>query len=73
LRSLFASHWTGKKLRLVGVELTGFTPAPGQMDLLDAGRGEKRERLARAADRLRDRYGFGKIRLGSSLESGEED
>lgn len=73
LRSLFAAHWTGKKVRLVGVELAGFTSAPGQMDLLDAGRDEKRERLARAADRLRDRYGFGKIRLGSSLESGEED
>ena len=50
LRSLFDANWTGKELRLVGVALTGFTPAPGQMDLLDAGRGEKRERLARAAD-----------------------
>jgi DNA polymerase-4 len=73
LRSLFDAHWTGKELRLVGVALTGFTHAPGQMDLLDAGCGEKRERLARAADRLRDRYGFGKIQLGSSLEGGETD
>jgi DNA polymerase-4 len=73
LRALFAAHWTGKPLRLVGVALTGFTHGPGQMGLLDAGRSEKRERLARAADRLRDRYGFGKIRLGSSLDGDEED
>jgi hypothetical protein len=43
------------------------------MGLLEAGREEKRERLARAADRLRDRFGFGKIQLGSSLEGGETD
>ncbi len=73
LRSLFEAHWTGKPLRLVGVALTGFSGAPGQIGLLDAGLSEKRERLVRAADRLRDRYGFGKIRLGSSLEGAEED
>jgi DNA polymerase-4 len=73
LRALFAAHWTGKDLRLVGVALTGFTHAPRQLGLLDPGREEKRERFARAADRLRDRYGFDKIQLGSSLESAEED
>jgi DNA polymerase-4 len=73
LRSLFDANWTGKELRLVGVALTGFTHAPEQLGLLDAGREEKRERLARAADRLRDRYGFGKIQLGSSLEGAEDD
>lgn len=72
LRALFDAHWTGKPLRLVGVALGGFTGAPRQPDLLDPARDEKRERLARAADRLRDRYGFGKIRLGGSLP-GDED
>jgi DNA polymerase-4 len=72
LRSLFEAHWTGKPLRLVGVALTGFSHEPGQMGLLDADRSEKRERLARATDRLRDRYGFGKVQLGSSLEGDEE-
>lgn len=73
LRALFETHWTGKKLRLVGVALAGFTHAPGQMDLLDAGRREKLERLARAADQLRDRYGFRKVLLGSSLEGAEKE
>ena len=73
LRSLFEANWTGKELRLVGVALTGFSHAPEQLGLLDAGRDEKRARLARAADRLRDRYGFGKIQLGSSLEGADTD
>jgi DNA polymerase-4 len=73
LRALFEAHWTTAKLRLLGVELSGFTHAPGQMGLLDAGRSERLERLARAADRLKDRYGFKKIVLGSSLERGDED
>jgi DNA polymerase IV len=73
IRSLFEANWTGKDLRLVGVELSGFTHGSGQMSLLNSGRGERLERLTRAADRVRDRYGFGKLVLGSSLESGEED
>jgi DNA polymerase-4 len=73
LRSLFAANWTGKKLRLVGVALSGFSHGSAQISLLDAGRREKLERLARAADRLRDRHGFGKLVLGSSLEGVEED
>ncbi|HVB33079.1 MAG TPA: DNA polymerase IV [Patescibacteria group bacterium] len=73
LRSLFAANWTGEKLRLVGVALSGFTQGSGQMDLLESGRGERLERLTRAADRLRDRYGSGKVVLGSSLESGDEE
>jgi hypothetical protein len=46
--------------------------ATGQ-DLLNAGEREKLERLARATDRLRDRFGFSKLQLGGSLRSGEED
>lgn len=73
LRSLFITNWTGKKLRLIGVALSGFGPGSSQMELLDAGRRERLERLARAADRLRDRYGFGKVMLGSSVGSADED
>ncbi|MFY9528983.1 MAG: DNA polymerase IV [Candidatus Acidiferrales bacterium] len=67
-KSLFSSAWDGAAmLRLVGVALSSFTSASGQLDLIDAGRREKLERLARAADRLRDRFGFSKIQLGGSL------
>jgi DNA polymerase-4 len=72
IRALFACSWEGKKLRLVGVELSSFSSSSGQLELLDAGRREKLERLARAADRLRDRFGFSKIQLGGSLPIRED-
>ena len=41
-----------------------FSAGSEQLDLLDPGRREKLERLARATDRLRDRFGFSKVQLG---------
>lgn len=71
VRELFHGTWNGSaKLRLVGVALSSFlaaSSATGQLELLDDGRREKLERLAQAADRLRDRFGFSKIQLGGSL------
>jgi len=71
VRELFHGAWNASaKLRLVGVALSSFhaaSSATGQLELLDAGRREKLERLAQAADRLRDRFGFSKIQLGGSL------
>ncbi|HEV2618169.1 MAG TPA: DNA polymerase IV [Candidatus Acidoferrales bacterium] len=71
VRELFHGAWrSSAKLRLVGVALSSFhaaSSATGQLELLDAGRREKLERLAQAADRLRDRFGFSKIQLGGSL------
>jgi len=65
---LFSRSWNGKAmLRLVGVALSSFSTGPGQLDLLDPGRLEKLERLARTADRLRDKFGFSKLQLGGSL------
>ena len=75
IKSLFAQAWDKRKmLRLVGVELSSFSSAAtgGQLDLLDAGRREKLERLARATDRLRDRFGFSKVQLGGSLFKSDE-
>lgn len=72
IRTLFACSWEGKQLRLVGVGLSSFSSSSGQLELLDAGRREKLERLARAADRLRDRFGFSKIQLGGSLPTRED-
>ena len=70
---LFSHSWSGKAmLRLVGVALTNFSAASGQLDLLDPGRRDKLERLARATDRLRDRFGFSKLQLGGSLPGRSE-
>lgn len=76
VREILNSFWNGEaKLRLVGVALTSFladSAATGQVQL-DGARREKLERLARTADRLRDRFGFSKIQLGGSLGSHSEE
>jgi DNA polymerase IV len=68
VRGLFDRNWDGKAmLRLVGVALSSFSGAPGQIDLLEHERRAKLERLARATDRLRDKFGFSKVQFGGSL------
>jgi len=70
IRELFARAWDGSTmLRLVGVDLSSFSAGSGQLELLDPGRREKLERLARATDKLRDRFGFSKVQLGGSLSA----
>jgi DNA polymerase IV len=72
IRGLFSRSWNGSSmLRLVGVALSSFSAGSGQLDLLEPGRREKLERLARATDRLRDRFGFSKVQLGGSLANRE--
>jgi len=74
LRQLFEQHWDRqRKIRLLGVELASLSCGAKQLDLLDVGRREKLERLARAADRLRDRFGFDKVQFGGSLETPQDD
>ena len=66
--SLFREHRNAKrKVRLIGVALSGLTHQNEQLDLLDPGRRAKLDKLTRAADSLRDRFGFGKIQFGGSL------
>jgi DNA polymerase IV len=73
VRDLFTHSWSGKAvLRLLGVALTGFSAGSGQLDLLDPGRRDKLERLARTTDRLRDKFGFSKLQLGGSLANRPE-
>ncbi len=68
MKKLFERHCDrSRKVRLVGVALSSFTHGGEQLDLLDAGRCEKLERLARATDALRDRFGFSKIQFGGSM------
>jgi DNA polymerase-4 len=70
--SLFREHRNPKrKVRLIGVALSGLTHGNEQLDLLDPGRRAKLDKLTRAADSLRDRFGFGKIQFGGSLRKDE--
>src|SRR3989440_6232553 len=66
---LFREHRKAqRKIRLLGVSVSGFTHGANQLDLLDAERRGKLEKLARATDRLRDRFGFGSVQFGGSLK-----
>ncbi|HEX5423411.1 MAG TPA: DNA polymerase IV [Candidatus Acidoferrales bacterium] len=68
VRNLFNRNWDGESmLRLVGVALSSFSGSTLQIDLLDPERRAKLERLARATDRLRDKFGFSKVQFGGSL------
>ena len=68
--ALFAEHRDMKrKIRLLGVSLSGLTHGSEQLELLDAERRERLEKLTRAADKLRDRFGFGKVQFGGSLRA----
>ena len=60
-----------RKIRLLGVSLSGLTHGNEQLDLLEAERRAKLEKLTSAADRLRDRFGFGKVQFGGSLQHDE--
>jgi DNA polymerase-4 len=66
--SLFREHRNPKrKVRLIGVALSGLTHGKAQLDLLDPQRLAKLEKLSKAADALRDRFGFAKVQFGGSL------
>jgi DNA polymerase-4 len=71
-QELFRTHRDVKrKVRLLGVSLSGLTHGGEQLDLLDAERRAKLEKLTSATDRLRDRFGFGKVQFGGSLRRDE--
>lgn len=73
-RELFRKHRDPKrKVRLLGVSLSGFTHGNAQLDLLEKERREKLAKLTKAADLLRDRFGFGKVQFGGSLFTDEHD
>jgi DNA polymerase-4 len=73
-QNLFYTHRNNaRKIRLLGVGLSGLTHGSGQLDLLAAERRAKLERLTRATDGLRDRFGFGSVQFGGSLHSGDSE
>jgi len=74
VRRLFDRHWDrSRKVRLLGVALSSFTHGGEQLDLLDAQRREKMEKLAQATDALRDRFGFSKIQFGGSVTKARKE
>lgn len=56
-----------RRVRLLGVSLSGFTHGGEQLDLLHAEQREKLQKLTLATDQLRNRFGFEKVQFGGSL------
>ncbi|HLZ93469.1 MAG TPA: DNA polymerase IV [Candidatus Acidoferrum sp.] len=69
-QSLFREHRNlRRKIRLLGVSLSNLSQGTAQLTLLSPERREKLEKLTRATDRLRDRFGFASVQFGGSLRS----
>src|SRR6266436_3279585 len=62
-----------RKIRPLGGSPSGFTHGAEQLDLLGPDRRAKPEKLTRAADGLRDRFGFGSVQFGGSLRADAEE
>jgi DNA polymerase IV len=56
-----------RKVRLLGVALSGLTHGAEQLDLLEAERRERLAKLTKATDGLRDKFGFTSVQFGGSL------
>jgi DNA polymerase-4 len=73
-QNLFREHRNhSRTIRLLGVSLSGLTHGAEQLDLLSAERRAKLEKLTRATDHLRDRFGFGSVQFGGSLRSEDSE
>ena len=70
---LFRHHRDPKrKVRLLGVALSSLSHGGQQLDLLQADRREKLEKLTKAADHLRDKFGFTSVQFGASLRRDDD-
>jgi hypothetical protein len=49
------------------VALSGLSHGGEQLDLLEADRRERLDKLTKATDSLRDKFGFGSVQFGGSL------
>ena len=74
IQSLFHEHRNLKRrVRLLGVALGSFSQGNDQLDLLEAEKRAKLEKLAKTADGLRDRFGFDSVQFGGSIRHEERN
>jgi DNA polymerase-4 len=64
--SLFEHHWNKRAVRLIGVAARQLSPAARQLDLFEQ-RDDRTERLTRAVDDIRHKYGAESLKRGSTL------
>ncbi len=69
-RALFRMAWkAGSAIRLIGIGVSGFDSAEGQLDLLNAEKNERARRALSAADKLRDKFGEKSVTLASGMNA----
>jgi DNA polymerase IV len=66
--SLFEHNWTKRTIRLIGVAARQLSPPARQLDLFEQ-RDDRAERLTRAVDDIRHKYGSESLKRGSTLPS----
>lgn len=67
--SLFSKTFrTDQKVRLLGVRASHLEEGGFQKSLLESPEHDQEDRVARAADRVRDKFGFDALRLARSIE-----
>jgi DNA polymerase IV len=65
--------WNGEqKIRLLGVRSSNLGRAAFQRSLIDAEQHEKLDKVLKAADKLRDKFGFDAVQLARSVERGNK-
>jgi DNA polymerase-4 len=65
--------WDGEqKIRLLGVRSSNLGRAAFQRSLIDAEQHEKLDKVLKAADKLRDKFGFDTVQLARSVECGNK-
>ncbi len=68
-RALFRNNWRrGRKVRLLGVQVSNFSESGGQMSLLSAPQDEKWQKALSAVDKLRGRFGDATVSLAVGLQ-----
>ncbi len=69
---LFDRAWNSRrKVRLLGVRASNLERGTFQLNLLETPKREKLDRAFRAADKVRERFGFEAVQLARSLEAGQ--
>jgi len=66
-RNLFRAHWTGKPVRLIGVQTSSFEQSQGQLNLLENDSTERWDKALSTADKLRDKFGESAVSLAAGL------
>ena len=73
VRRLFRENWSGRKVRLLGVQAGSLTDPAGQLGLLDEDERKKWGRLLAATDQLRDRFGESAVGLAGAMKHGRRE